>query len=41
MPQADEGITEIKWVAKNGLPEMSKLVYRSLRGVVQDVAGIV
>lgn len=41
LPQADEGITEIRWVAKNGLPEMSKLVYRSLRGVVQDVAGIV
>ena len=41
LPQADEGITEIKWVAKKGLPEMSRLVYRSLRGVVQDVAGIV
>lgn len=41
MPQADEGITEIKWVAKNSLTKMSQLVYRSLRGVVQDVAGIV
>ncbi|HPB01929.1 MAG TPA: NUDIX domain-containing protein [Bacteroidales bacterium] len=41
LPQADEGITEIKWVAKNGLPKMSKLVYRSLCGVVQDVDGIV
>lgn len=41
MPQADEGITEIKWVAKNSLTKMSQLVYRSLSDVVQDVAGIV
>lgn len=41
LPQADEGITEIKWVAKNGLPEMSKLVYRSLSSVVQDVDDLI
>lgn len=41
MPQADEGITEIKWVAKNSLTKMSQLVYRSLSDVVQEVEIII
>ncbi|MPM18807.1 RNA pyrophosphohydrolase [bioreactor metagenome] len=34
LPQAEEGITEIKWVAPRDLEAMSKLVYRSLQDVV-------
>lgn len=41
LPQAEEGITEIKWVAPRDLDAMSKLVYRSLEDVVSDAAAMV
>jgi len=41
VPQAEEGITEIKWVAKSALLKMNALVYRSLRDVVKEVEIII
>lgn len=41
VPQAEEGITEIKWVTKNELPKLTALTYRSLREVVQEVDALI
>jgi len=40
IPQAEEGITLIKWIEPQGFDEMSKKVYRSLESVVIDAATV-
>lgn len=37
-PQAEEGISEIKWIAADQLPAMSQKVFLSLKNVVSDAA---
>jgi len=40
MPQAEEGITSLKWVTMDELPEIAKKVFRSLESVVTDAASV-
>ena len=41
LPQAEEGITEVAWVAPTELKKMSEQVYRSLTSVVAESAEVV